>query len=264
MLKGFFYSHYNADPFYNMGFDEWMFTEALKTPSLVILRLYTWNEGAITFGYNQKQDTALDFTKIGTTPIIRRITGGRALYHDPSELTYSIAVNTNGLQNHILNGSISETSQNIAEILVSFLDRTGIKSHYMRKSSKENSKPDFFHKAACFESYAKNEILNGENKVIASAQKRLNQTLLQHGSIKIKGAASHPALNTEDVNPLSDIDQMLKENEFNDFAKMFLSAFNENTGIDFQQNIIHDEYKLSIENVVKSVQKNALLKREYN
>ncbi|MCK4573421.1 MAG: hypothetical protein KAU36_03575, partial [candidate division Zixibacteria bacterium] len=93
MRKILFHNHFAAGPHFNMAFDEWLFARACESPGSIMLRLYSWRPGAITFGFNQKEQTAVDCERLNGTPLIRRVTGGRALYHDPSELTYAIAVN---------------------------------------------------------------------------------------------------------------------------------------------------------------------------
>ena len=68
MDKAYFFSHYSSDPYFNMAFDEWMFARAVSEPEHFYLRLYSWSEGSVTFGYNQNEKTALDFNQIGNTP----------------------------------------------------------------------------------------------------------------------------------------------------------------------------------------------------
>ena len=189
-----FSSHYGANAYFNMAIDEWMFGRAMATRGSIFLRLYSWDSPAITFGFNQNLETAFDHSRLGSTPAIRRITGGRALLHDPSELTYSLAVNTDGIEGPMVVDSASETSRAVAQILVDFLKRAGITSDYARQSSLQNSRPEFFHKAPCFASQARYEIMSGDRKIIASAQRRIDRTIFQHGSIKICGVAQHPAV----------------------------------------------------------------------
>lgn len=188
------FSHHGAEPYYNMAFDEWMFGRALRSPASVFLRLYTWQPGAITIGYNQNYDRAVDHSRLDGCAIIRRVTGGRALYHDPSEVTYSVAVGEEGFDLMSPSGSASEPSRVISEVLVSFLSRAGIESELVRRSSASESRSDFFHKAPCFASFSRYEIASRGSKVVASAQRRIGRTIFQHGSIKICGVAAHPAL----------------------------------------------------------------------
>ncbi|MBN1213198.1 MAG: lipoate--protein ligase family protein [candidate division Zixibacteria bacterium] len=206
-----------------MAFDEWLLSRVLNEPGLVCLRLYRWRPGAITFGYNQRQETALDFSRVGDTPVIRRLTGGRAIYHDPSEYTYAVALNSAGLENDMLVGSLSATSRALAGALALFLNMLGFEAELVRQSSRENARPDFFHKAPCFASRAKYELVSENRKIIASAQKRLGTSLLQHGSVKLNGLVSHPALNDGWLCPVSD-KQTIVNKEFNEIAEIFRKA----------------------------------------
>ncbi len=179
-----------------MAFDEWMLRAVFQTPGSFLARLYSWRIGTITFGVNQRQESAVRFQHVGQTPVIRRITGGRAIYHDLSEVTYSLALNNSGHDglNQRFGKSIPEINDRIAEGLSLFLKSVGIESRMVRQSSTQNSHPDFFHKAACFSSSARYELMSSKGKVVASAQRRVGESLLQHGSIKTSGVAFHPAL----------------------------------------------------------------------
>ena len=194
MSKAVFYSQTECDPHYNMACDEWMFQQAIQYPEKLCLRLYGWAEPTITFGVNQQQERALDFSQLNGTPVIRRITGGRALYHDRSELTYSIAVNLDGWAGQPWAQTPWHLFQMVAEGLTEFVTAMGKPADYCRKSAVSNSRPGFFHRAACFASSARYEIVADEKKVVASAARRLGAALLQHGAIKLAGVASHPAL----------------------------------------------------------------------
>lgn len=215
-----------------MAVDEYLLSQAVIRPRAVYLRLYCWQPGGITFGYNQKRESALDWSRVGETPVIRRVTGGRAIYHDPSELTYSIAVNSRGQTSTALLGSLSGVSANLAEALGRFTATVGIPAVYARKSAPENAQPAFFHKAPCFASSAKYELLAGGRKVVASAQKRLGDALLQHGSIKLAGLCKHPALD-EDVDKIDDHLAALSESRFGQYALLFRQVMGEALGVEF-------------------------------
>lgn len=225
MTQAVFFCHYAADPFFNMAFDEWLLQRALSEPAFVSLRLYTWQPGAITFGFNQKKELALNFSKVSDTPVIRRITGGRGIYHDPGEITYSIAANTRSLNNTKLNGSLSGTTHTIAEALTRFLERLGIVSQYLRRSSSKEAKPIDFHASACFDSVARYEIVAGSRKIVASAQRRIGGVFLQHGSIKMNGIASHPALPLQSNAALSPSSKpAIEEKAFDTMAAHFVEV----------------------------------------
>lgn len=194
MNEAVFYSQAECDPYYNMACDEWMFQQVIQQPDKLYLRLYDWAEPTITFGVNQQRERALDFSQLNGMPVIRRITGGRALYHDRSELTYSIAVNLDGWINQPWARRPSHLFRVVAEGLTEFVTAMGRPAEYSRTSAPSNSRPGFFHRAACFASRARYEIVADEKKVVASAACRIGHVLLQHGAIKLAGAASHPAL----------------------------------------------------------------------
>ncbi len=255
-----FYRHFAANPYFNMAFDEWMLRQALRARGAVFLRLYSWQPGAITFGYNQRLERAVDASKLGGTPIIRRITGGRAIYHDPSELTYSIAAHAGSGESLALSGSLSVVSGRIAEALAEFLRRLQIEAEYVRQSSSQNARPDFFHTAPCFASLARYELVAGQRKVIASAQKRLGDAFLQHGSIKLNGVAPHAALPnvSEETKPFV---QPLDRSTFDSLCEKFVGAFNSRLGIDFTNNREDSACDEVLEELVGEVRKKALEKR---
>ncbi|MCX6825705.1 MAG: hypothetical protein NTV06_00355 [candidate division Zixibacteria bacterium] len=94
MVNGYYYFTPNFDPYLNMAVDEWLFDSICRhtVHCRAALRLYSWLFPAITIGYNQ------DFSEITSKeyldeqlPVIRRITGGRAIYHEPSEITFSLS-----------------------------------------------------------------------------------------------------------------------------------------------------------------------------
>lgn len=213
-----------------MGFDEWMLAEAAATPGLILFRLYTWEIGTITFGFNQRQQTALDFTKLEGTPVIRRITGGRAVYHDISELTYSVAFNTAQPGADGLRGSTAQTSERIARMLSRFLSHVGFAAGWVRTSAAENSRPDYFHKAACFASHAKYELVAGGAKIVASARRDYSGAALQHGAIKLNGLASHPALHNIEAISASHL-KSIDLSVLNDMAGRFSDAAGEELNI---------------------------------
>ena len=82
----------------------------------------------------------------------------------------------------------------ISEVLVSYLGKAGVEAQLVRRSSEREARPEFFHKAPCFASFSRYEIASQGRKIVASAQRQIGRTIFQHGSIKISGVATHPAL----------------------------------------------------------------------
>lgn len=213
-----------------MAFDEWMLAAAAGRPGILLARLYTWRIGAITFGFNQRRDTALNFDETGDTTVIRRITGGRAVYHDISELTYAFAFHTQSPPSAALAGSTADSSRMLAKVLSVFLAGCGVEADWVRASSADNSRPEFFHKAACFASHARYELVSNGAKVVASARRDWNRAALQHGSIKLYGLAEHPALKM-DTNGHRTALESIDLPRLNELARAFSRAIGEVLGV---------------------------------
>jgi lipoate-protein ligase A len=222
MVNAIYYSHHAADPIFNMAFDEWMLRRVLIDPSAILLRLYSWKPGAITVGFNQQVQRALVTEQLGHTPVIRRVTGGRAIYHDESELTYSIAFCLGG-GGVPWSGDAADAYMAFAEMLTEFLGRCGRVTEIVRQSSRENARPEFFHTAPCFASRARYELMAGHRKLLASAQRRIEDGVLQHGSIKVNGLVNHPAMPQIDGGS-TDTKKAVTPEDFEEFSSQFISA----------------------------------------
>jgi len=194
MLEGVYYFHHAAEPYFNMAFDECLLARVVQHPETVVLRLYTWGKGTITIGFNQTPEKAVDLTRIGRTPLIRRITGGRAVYHDGGELTYSIALNLANESFADWAGKVGAAYLQIAKGLQAFLNDLGLDTHIVRGSPAGGVQPVSGRIKPCFESVARYELRAERAKIVASAQRQVGDGLLQHGSIKLHGVALHPAL----------------------------------------------------------------------
>ncbi len=260
MADAVFYPTYSCEPYYNMAFDEWLFGRAISVPGAVFIRLYTWQVPAITFGCNQKQDTALDFDRVGETTVIRRLTGGRALFHDRSELTYAVAINTEAGPGAAVGDSVASSSRRIATILSGFLLHLGVKSSYARQSSPEEKVPAFFHKASCFESVSRYELVSGDQKIVASAQKRVGRSFLQHGSIKLRGTCQHPALGSI-AGASRQPGQAVEQEEFNSYARAFKASFVEALGLEAVEPELGFGQRMGLSALEIRVRKNALRRR---
>lgn len=79
----------NTDPYFNMAFDEY----ALQELSLEEPLFYLWqNRSAVIIGLNQNAsaEVNLDYLNNHNIALVRRVTGGGAVYHDLGNLNYTI------------------------------------------------------------------------------------------------------------------------------------------------------------------------------
>jgi len=84
------------DAYTNMAIDEAICRERSQGKSPNTIRLYRWKPSAVSIGYFQLVDQEVDVDACGRlgVDIVRRMTGGGAVYHAyEGEVTYSIIVN---------------------------------------------------------------------------------------------------------------------------------------------------------------------------
>jgi len=163
---------------YNMDFD----IELAKNckPTDAFFRIYRWSPYCISLGANQSfNDINQEKTKADGVDIVKRPTGGRAILH-AEELTYSVVLPLN------YKFSPREIYFRISNALMRGLE---IYNPVLAKSQLEDYQPNFPKLleepsgVLCFASTARNEVKFNGKKLIGSAQRKLNNVILQHGSI---------------------------------------------------------------------------------
>ena len=156
----------------NMAIDEAILASArLDADSPPTLRLYGWARPTISVGHLQD---AASFARLGL-PVVRRITGGRAVLHD-MELTYSVVASRS---NGVFSGGITPAYAMISKAIIAALMDVGIDADFA--PAKKGVKG--YKSGACFHSPSRYEILVGGRKLVGSAQRRYKDAFLQHGSI---------------------------------------------------------------------------------
>jgi lipoate-protein ligase A len=162
----------------NMAIDEAIsiaYSEGAVPPTL---RLYRWSIPSFSIGSFQKLESDwLDFLKTGSIPLVRRMTGGRALLHD-AELTYSVVSST---RDPLFSEGIKGTFHAIANGLLAALREIGIEAevHTPPRGERAGRPRD----PLCFASTSWYEITVQGKKLIGSAQRRWVSHFLQHGSL---------------------------------------------------------------------------------
>lgn len=162
---------------FNMNFDLQL---AEKPGKNVFLRFYRWNPYCISLGANQEY-SSVDSLKAKNDgfDIVKRPTGGRAILH-AEELTYSFI--------HPLSPEITP-KQLYGEINLAIKKGLINYNSILQKIELENFQPHFpsFYKEAksnlCFAVSAKSEINFEGKKLVGSAQRKIGNVVLQHGSV---------------------------------------------------------------------------------
>ncbi len=147
-----------------------------------VLRLYSWKPYAISLGYQQDTSSIdLEACRAHNVEIIKRPTGGRAVYHS-EELTYAV------IKRFEPGEGIYAVHNNIAELLLECLqplcnNQLELTSSRDTAPIREVYKPGTLTNIACFTSTARYEITYKGKKLVGSAQRRFGNAVLQHGSI---------------------------------------------------------------------------------
>ena len=163
---------------FNMDFDIKLIEQNLKDE--IFLRFYRWNPYCISLGFNQNVESIDEKkSKENGIQIVKRPTGGRAILH-AEELTYSVV--------HPIGDSFSPK---ILYREINLALKKGLEKYHpaLQKLELEHNQPDFqsFYKenksSLCFAVSAKSEINYKGKKLVGSAQRKIGNLVLQHGSI---------------------------------------------------------------------------------
>jgi lipoate-protein ligase A len=162
----------------NMARDEALLEIAAETGNGV-LRIYRWAPFTLSFGAHEPALRRYDRDRIEALglPVVRRPTGGRAVWH-AEELTYAVAAPESAF------GSLTETYHAIHTAIADALRGMGASVTLARRPAA----PPALEDGACFASPIGGEIVAGGRKAVGSAQLRRGGAFLQHGSILLSGS----------------------------------------------------------------------------
>jgi ABC-type transport system substrate-binding protein len=162
---------------HNMALDDALLRDAGRT-GRTFLRLYRWSPACLSLGRNEPALVRYDRATIERRGIdvVRRPTGGRAVWHD-DEVTYAVAAPVTVF------GSLAASYAEIHTRLAAALRTLGVSAELApaRRVSGLGA-------GACFSAPVGGEVTVLGRKVIGSAQVRLGSAFLQHGSILLGGS----------------------------------------------------------------------------
>jgi len=165
-------------PWWNMALDRWLLRRCEAGDPVPILRLYGWDRPTLTLGRNQDPHAdRIDLAccrRLGVS-VVRRPTGGRAVYHGRG-LTYAVVAPIPREA-----ASVAETYRWVAAGLLEGLRGLGLPVTELGRHRGAEAAL----RAACYAAPSAGEVALAGGKWIGSAQRRLPHAFLQHGSIPL-------------------------------------------------------------------------------
>lgn len=208
----------------NMARDEVLVMSAeTGAADMPVLRLYGWSEPTISIGYVQEAGTLAE----SGLPVVRRITGGRAVIHD-DEVTYSL---TAPLSHPLFTGGITGTYKVISGCIVAALKDIGVIASLSRSTGRGRGTG---HREACFHTPSRSEVLVDGRKLVGSSQRRFKRAFLQHGSILfcIDQPAHERAFGPGVVERMASVSSFSRAGK-EEFKAALISSFSEGLGVRF-------------------------------
>ena len=182
-MSGRLILHGAMPPAENMAIDEALLLACEEgAAGFPALRFYWWTVPTLSLGAKERVAEAADVEACRRrgVALVRRSTGGRAVLHN-IELTYSIV---GRLGEKPFTGSVTSSYGVIAAALLSGLKSlgAGLELAAGERRSRGEHMP-------CFAAPSRFELAAGGRKVVGSAQRRMRNAVLQHGSILIRPEA---------------------------------------------------------------------------
>jgi len=241
------------DGFSNMAFDEALLESFDPEKSLPVLRLYGWNPPAFSIGRYQKAEEVLDLEKCRANhiPVVRRITGGGAIYHT-QELTYSLVCTQKHLPGSL---NVKESYKKISFFLIMAYRSLGLDASYALENKNNTEMKLGVKTPFCFAGKEEYDIVIQGKKIGGNAQKRSRITIFQHGSVPYRQNLDYSSSFL--LTPLSpeekestDLFSQTGILSPEDFKQKILSAFSENLSISLVETELSSNEKALYEKIL--------------
>lgn len=155
------------DAFLNMAIDEAILEARIRDRVPNTLRLYRWNPSAVSIGRFQSiwREVNLRECVVSGVDVVRRISGGGAVYHDSEyEVTYSVVMKRGDLDA----GDVLQVYYYICNGLIKAARIVGVNAEYERGDAR----------------HCPNITVNGR-KISGNAQANRKDSILQHGTLLV-------------------------------------------------------------------------------
>ena len=166
----------------NMAIDEALLHHFDPATAMPILRLYGWQPAALSIGRFQKAADDLHRERIAADQltVVRRITGGGAIYH-ADEVTYAVICAPHQIP---AASSVNDSFRVLTSFLLAFYRDLGLHAAYAADAAlpdrQVGGRTPF-----CFAGTERYDILVNGRKMGGNAQRRQKAVIFQHGSIPL-------------------------------------------------------------------------------
>lgn len=149
VINLFYIYNKSLNPYFNLALEEYFLTKS-KDEFFIIWR----NDNCIVVGKNQNtlSEINIDFVKKNDISVVRRLTGGGAVFHDKGNINFTFIKNIN---------DVNISFQEFLEPIVEFLKSLGVEAKIS----------------------GRNDIVVDEKKISGNAQTIENGRILHHGTL---------------------------------------------------------------------------------
>lgn len=147
--KFYFITHDNRDPYFNLASEEYLLKQTDG------YYFYLWiNNPAVIVGVNQNafEEVNLSYVQQNDIKVVRRLTGGGAVYHDAGNLCYTVIAPYNSEENHYIKFTAP---------IIEYLNSLGVKAEFS----------------------GRNDITVDGKKISGNAQTVYGNRIMHHGTI---------------------------------------------------------------------------------
>jgi len=172
----------------NMALDEALLDFVASQDGAAFVRTYGWTSPTLSLGYFQNLAEARADPRWREVPIVRRLSGGGAIWHH-HEVTYAVVVPASHPLARPSTRLYRAVHAAIADTLVDLGVRASPRGDAVDSRDCERTRPFL-----CFTDRNPEDIVTYGVKIVGSAQRRRRGAVLQHGSVLLARSCRTPEL----------------------------------------------------------------------
>jgi len=170
----------------NMALDEAILEAHAARLVPPTLRVYGWHPPAVSLGKFQRLESTVDreVCRARGVDLVRRPTGGRAIFHTAEEVTFSLIVSAARLRTT----GVMDSYRQLAGGIVAALRSLGLEARLVERSAPTPAagKARPAQDPACFAVKARCDLVVGNSKLVGSAQVQRKRFILQQNSLPLR------------------------------------------------------------------------------